>query len=193
MRLKHVNNHMHKNYEFPCYNTNDFESLNSYRDWRDRSISPPTGMNFVANDRYIIKGDDKTFNTPVDITDIHKPDLSKTSARYDKSSLERHENITSLERYHDKNDSVPDFFTKSGALLENLKKGTLDLTGSSKIRDETLKSYEASSPELGRTKDTSAFLGTKMLNKISNQYNSSVGYANTDRPRLMSDPHLSLK
>ena len=150
-------------------------------------------MNFAVNDRSIIREDDKTFNDPVDITDIHKPDLSKISARFDKSSLGRQENITSIERYNDKNDSVPDFFTKSSVLLENLKKGTLDLTSLSKIRDETLKSYEASSPELGRTKDTSAFSGTKMLNKISSQYNSLVGYLNTDRPRLTYEPHLCLK
>ena len=32
MRLKHINNFMHKNNEFPSYNAMDFESLNSHKD-----------------------------------------------------------------------------------------------------------------------------------------------------------------
>lgn len=57
-----------------------------------------------------------------------------------------------------------------------------------------MKSYDApSSPELGRTKDTSAFSAIKFINKMNTYYNSSTGIKSNNINKLITNPKLHLK
>lgn len=107
--------------ELPPYNTNEFDSLNSHRGGQDRSISPPPGMNSMVNDKYLIRWNDKAYNTPIDLTDIQKPSNFKNLGVNDNTNLSVERLNSKIE--HSNDNSVPDFYSKSIASLENFRKG----------------------------------------------------------------------
>jgi hypothetical protein len=84
--------------------------------------------------------------------------------------------------------------------LEYLKHKIINSSSISKNRDETIKSFDlVSSPELGKTKDTSAFSGTKIMNnltvnktQISLNNNSSI-LGNINMQKLVTNDDLSMK
>lgn len=169
-----MNKNIHQDTELPTYNSNSVEKQDSSRDGR---VSP--FRQFVKNE---LKGqskfiNDNSHNTPIDMGNSYDQDMSKFTAR-----VERNYSNNVTEHYENRNDSSnADFILRTMASLENLKNKLGDSTYVSKFRDDTIKSLDfASSPELGKTKDTSAFSGNKLLNKMNtNKTNHSVNHSNS--------------
>ena len=60
-------------------------------------------------------------------------------------------------------------------ILELMKSKTSESSSISKIKDETIQSFDVpSSLELGKTKDTSVFSATKLKNTLANNNNNSL-------------------
>lgn len=173
-KQKYMNKNIHQDTEFPTYNTNSVDKQDSSRDGR---VSP--FRQFVKNE---LKGqskftNDNSHNNPMDMANSYEQDMSKFTAR-----VERQYSNNVTEHYENRNDSSnADFILRTMASLENLKNRLGDSTYVSKFRDDTIKSLDfASSPELGKTKDTSAFSGNKLLNKMNtNKTNHSVNHSNS--------------
>lgn len=83
------------------------------------------------------------------------------------SSVERAERSKGFKEAK-KASNISDFIVKSMNSLKNLQKFVAESSNASKLKDETLKSLDAgSSPDLGKTKDTSSLSGIKLQNKMN--------------------------
>ena len=114
-------------------------------------------------------------NIPFDFYNSYENENSKFAPIVVKqhSSIEKSDsNIDSKEIKN--NSNINDFILKSMNSLKNLQKSIAESSNLSKLKDETLKSIDGPySPDLGKTKDTSALSGSKFHNKI----NSDKTYA----------------
>jgi hypothetical protein len=127
---------------------------------KDKITKPWFGNTQFSPDKDEI-GDSQPINIPIDMTNSYEHESNKYTGR-----LEHHRSDNVINHYSNqtKELSSADFILRTMHSLEFLKNKIYDSSNISKNRDESIKSCDfVSSPEASKTKDTSAFLGSKIL------------------------------
>ena len=162
--------------ELNLFNSNKTDEASSIKDGRVSSFSQ-----YVNNDDKTQT--DNTWNIQLDFMNSYENDSSKFISKIQRqqSSIERSQNSLSNNRDNKSDQNIRDFMQRSMNSLKILKRFAVESSNISKLKDETLKSVDLpSSPDLGRTKDTSSLSVTKLKNKVnmkaqlSNNSNSSI-------------------
>lgn len=155
---------IHKNTRFPIYDSNQKNGRNS---------NILKSVNDFKNNKYITENSETPNNqTPMEETHQSYEDSNNGFNRLVK---QRSHNVTE-NLGHRKELLNTDFIVRIMTSLESLHPKGTDSSNVSKLKDETVKSMDiASSPDLGKTKDTSTFSGVKFMNNMnSNKTNVSA-------------------
>lgn len=116
-----------------------------------------------------IKASNSQYLCPhIDMAEFCDHNSLKSKQNTARQELKRLNNLSeNYDRYDHQNISSGDFIQKSMSILEFIKNKTADSISLSKIKDETIPSFDfRSSPELGKTKNTSAFSGGRLQNHL---------------------------
>jgi hypothetical protein len=155
---------IHKNTEFPA-----FDSIQK----NGRNLNIWKSVNDWKNNKYTTENSENPNNqTPIERMHQSYEDSNKSLNRLVK---QRSHNVT--ENLDHRQELLnTDFIVRIMTSLESLNPRGMDSSNVSKLKDETIKSMDIGfSPDLGKTKDTSAFSGAKFMNNMnSNKTNLSA-------------------
>ena len=158
MKQRWIDKSIKKSKELNLFSSNKTDEVNSTKEGRISSFS-----------QYVINDDrtqgENTWNIPIDFMNSYENDTSKFISKIQRqqSSIERSQNSITNPSDNKTDTNIHDFLQKSMNSLKILRKCVVDSSNLSKIKDESMKSIDIpSSPDLGKTKDTSSLSGTKM-------------------------------
>jgi len=155
-RQKFNDYEIHKNSDFPVY---DSHSKNG-----DNSPFSKSGQIGQETGKCWNNSGNTSNQAPMDGLSSYDQDTSKFTNRLQK--MHSHNVTDNIDQRQELSNT--DFVARIMTSLETLNNRIYDTSNISKFRDETVKSIDiGSSPDLGKTKDTSTFSGTKLINRMN--------------------------
>jgi hypothetical protein len=141
-------------------NINTYQGIPMYDSEEKGEVTKPWFGNAQFSPDKDEIGNSQPANIPVDMTNSYEHESNKYTGR-----LEHHTSTNIINHSNQTKElSSADFILRTMHSLEFLKNKIYDSSNISKNRDESIKSCDfVSSPEASKTKDTSAFLGSKIL------------------------------